>query len=184
MEAISQRSVELSDMLEARERRVLIQQQMIEEEKQPLVCLTLNIPGPVKVLPHVPEAFEEGCRRIEAALAALGASPAFSNKRLICEFTGFEAFYSVGADALELKKALVPIEDQDRLGRLFDIDVIKTDKTKVSREDLGLPPRTCLLCESPAHVCSRSRTHSVAQLTAEITDILNREYPSPAHQLS
>ena len=69
---------------------------------------------------------------------------------------------------------MVSLEDQDRIGRLFDIDVLRPDACKVSREDLGFSPRTCLLCGQPAHVCSRSRSHSVAELTAEISQILNK----------
>ena len=42
--------VALEDMLNARERRAAIQRSLLDEFHCPLVCLTLNIPGPVKVL--------------------------------------------------------------------------------------------------------------------------------------
>ena len=86
MEPIYDEPVELADMLAARERRVYLQQELIRRFGCPLICLTLNIPGPVKVLPFTPEAFEEGCRRIEDALAGLGAVPAGCEK--IREKTG------------------------------------------------------------------------------------------------
>mgnify|MGYP000475470269 CR=1 FL=1 len=48
---------ELPDMLNARERRVWMQEQLLSEFPGVLVSFTLNIPGQVKVLPLVPEAF-------------------------------------------------------------------------------------------------------------------------------
>ena len=48
--------VALEDMLNARERRAAIQKSFLDEFHRPLVCLTLNIPGPVKVLDRVPDA--------------------------------------------------------------------------------------------------------------------------------
>ena len=46
------------------------------------------------------------------------------------------------------------------LGRLLDIDVIAPDGGKISRTEIGLPARRCLLCGNPAPVCARSRAHS------------------------
>lgn len=163
-------NVSLLEMLNAREMRSRLQQRLLQLYKKPLVCLTLNIPGPVKVLPGVPAAFQTGCERIENRL----------NERLVMishletkkEKTGYEAFYSVDAAPEFVKELMIPIEDQDRLGRLFDIDVLRLDGTKVSREELGLPARRCLLCDEPAHACSRSRKHRVEELVPEITKIL------------
>lgn len=165
--------VSLLEMLNARELRCQLQQHLLHKYKKPLICLTLNIPGPVKVLSGVPEAYETGCRRIEESL----------NKNLVPvehletvkEKTGYEAFYSVDASPEFIKEHMIALEDRDDLGRLFDIDVLRLDGTKVSREELGLDARKCLLCDHPAHACSRSRTHSVEELVARITEILTSE---------
>ena len=95
-----------------------------------------------------------------------------AQKELIREKTGYELFLSVNGDAVEIKERMAAIEDGGRLGRLYDIDVIRLDGQKVSREEFGLAPRTCLLCGQPAHACSRSRRHSVAELVEEIQTIL------------
>lgn len=162
--------VSLLEMMNAREMRCRLQQQLLQLYKKPLVCLTLNIPGPVKVLPGVPDAFEEACRRIETQLKE--RLILVNHLDTIKEKTGYEAFYSIDATPEFAKELMISLEDQDRLGRLFDIDVLRTDGTKVSREELGYPPRRCLMCEEPAHACSRSRRHSVEELTAEIDRIL------------
>ena len=163
--------VTLTEMLDARERRVSIQTHLLKQHKLPIICLTLNIPGPVKVFSQIPDAYDEGCRRIHFLLT--------QQKFPVIDFietkdkTGYEAFFSVNASASDIKKAMVTIEDQDRLGRLFDIDVLDTDGRKLSREEFGLTPRLCLICDRPAHECSRSRAHSVPELTKQIQKILN-----------
>lgn len=165
--------VSLLEMLNARELRCQLQQNYLQEYKRPLICLTLNIPGPVKVLPGVPDAYDTGRRRIEESLKE-NRMP-IVHLEMIKEKTGYEAFYSVDAPPELIKEHMITLEDQDELGRLFDIDVLRPDGTKVSREELGLDARRCLLCNHPAHACSRSRTHSVKELVARITDILTPE---------
>lgn len=163
--------VSLQEMLAARERRCYLQTQLLHQYKKSLISFTLNIPGPVKVLTDVPEAFASGCQRIETLLK--DRLVLIQHMETIKEKTGYEAFYSVDANPDFIKELMVSLEDQDRLGRLFDIDVLRPDGSKVSREDMGSAPRTCLLCGQPAHVCSRSRRHSVAELTAEIGKVLS-----------
>ncbi|MDD3250993.1 MAG: citrate lyase holo-[acyl-carrier protein] synthase [Lachnospiraceae bacterium] len=163
--------VSLLEMLNAREMRCQLQQQLLNTYKKPLICLTMNIPGPVKLLPGVPNAFSAACAQIENLL----------KERLILvlhmetvkQKTGYEAFYCIDSAPEFAKELMIVLEEQDALGRLFDIDVLRPDGTKVSREELGYPARRCLLCKKPAHVCSRSRHHRVEELTAEINRILN-----------
>ena len=95
---------------------------------------------------------------------------------MIREKTGWEAFFCADASPETLKEITVAIEDRDPVGRLYDMDVIRTDGSKVSREDLHLPGRKCLLCGDPAHACARSRRHSVEELTEEIQRILAGRY--------
>lgn len=172
--AYTGQTVELPAMLYARERRAELQRELLLACQTPLVSFTLNIPGPVKVLPLVPEAFLEGISRIEAALSA-GAMDVCRREYLLGP-TGPEAFFAVHASRKELKKAMVSIEDGSELGRLFDIDVIGIDGTKASRADLGLPARTCLLCKKPAHACARSRSHTVDELITHIESVLRKEF--------
>ncbi len=169
--------VSLMEMMNARELRAACQQRLLNRYSGALICLTLNIPGPVKVLPGVPEAFDTACRRIEEQLR-LRHLPV-SHKETVREKTGYEAFYCVEAKPELIKACMLSIEDQDRLGRLFDIDVLRRDGSKVSRENLGFPARSCLLCGEPAHVCSRSRRHSVKELVQEITAILEKQGAQP-----
>lgn len=169
--------VSLNEMLAAREARAAAQQQLLAAHSAPLVCLTLNIPGPVKVLDLVPRAFEEGLKRITGSLKEKHIQ--ILELRESHEKTGYEALCSVDGDPIELKAMMTAIEDSGPLGRLLDIDVIRTDGEKVSRTELGCPSRTCLLCGQPAHICGRSRSHSVAELVAEIRSRLSNELENP-----
>ena len=115
------KEVSLTEMLDAREARAFAQKQLLNRYQKPLICLTLNIPGPVKVLPGVPQAFEEACRRIETILKVY-QTPVLYNVS-IREKTGYEAIYCVDDSPEAIKSRMTSLEDADRLGRLFDIDV-------------------------------------------------------------
>jgi holo-ACP synthase len=59
------------------------------------------------------------------------------------------------------------------LGRLWDLDVICPQDGHVGRLSLGLHMRRCLVCDEPAHVCSRSRKHPVEQVVAGVEKMID-----------
>lgn len=167
---VSGAEISLAQMLDARERRVARQNELLLTYPDPLVCFTLNIPGPIKTFPLAAQAFQEGCRRIETQLEKQGFP--LSHCHTYEEATGYEAYYCVRADAYAVKALMCSLENQDSLGRIFDIDVIKQGGSKISRSDLNMPGRKCLLCGQPAPVCARSRAHSVDDMIAKIVSII------------
>ena len=84
---------ELPQMLNAREQRAALQNRLLGSCRCPLVSFTLNIPGPVKVLPLVPQAFDAGISKIEDALADQGL-PVVRREQVI-QATGLEAMWAV-----------------------------------------------------------------------------------------
>ena len=118
--------------------------------------------------------------------------------------TGFEAFLVVDLPAREVKRACCEIEDSHPHGRLMDIDVLERcpvepgmtgkepgmtgkepgmtgsvtagcDRLSIlSRTEVGLPERRCLLCERPARECIRAGRHTTDELLARISEILKR----------
>ena len=82
--------------------------------------------------------------------------------------TGTEGFWLVNKDPLEVKKQTCKLEEKHPLGRLFYMDVLNAQGASVSRRDLGLPPRRCLICGEEAAVCARSRAHAMEDLLAVI----------------
>ena len=162
--------VSLLDMLDARERRVHHQQELLERYHKPLICFTMNIEGPIKDSPLIRRGFARGQQLLRQQFFRAKLSPLHTDAH--CEATGCEAFYVLNADPMTIKKFTTDIEDATPLGRLFDLDVLRSDGTKVDREELSLSGRRCLICGGPAKVCSSRRIHTVAELQAKTTEIL------------
>lgn len=160
MRMTNARPVTVADMLDARDRRAERQKRFLEASPV-LICLTMNIPGPIKASTEILAAFREGVRRVQSAV---GARPI-----LYEAFTGPEAYVPLNADAEVVKREMCRIEDEEPLGRLFDLDVLTGNGEKHGRSALGFSPRSCLLCGKPAFACARSRAHSVSELSGEVS---------------
>ena len=162
--------VNVEEMLEARDLRVAQQQALLRKYTKTLICFTMNIPGPVKVTPLVRMGFQTGCRAIQRSLANMHAAVLF--EKFTDEKTGLEAFFVVDKKPREIKAAMVEIENADNLGRLMDIDVLEGSGEKVSREEIGMQGRLCLVCSKPAQECARSRAHSLEVLLNHVNKVL------------
>jgi holo-ACP synthase len=158
--------VTLDHMLDARDRRAARQRAALAHFAQPIVSVTVVMPGPVK------DTFRS--RAIfDAAVIALDRLFVDRQVHLFLPLagpTGAEALYAVAADGLELKRAVVEIEETHPLGRLWDLDVIDPRQGILSRRDIGRSPRRCLLCDEPAHACARSRRHPLAEVLTAINE--------------
>lgn len=165
-----EREVTLMEMLEARETRAGRQQELLDRHGCPVISFTLNIAGPVKNSPVIRRAFREGLLRLEDALTARGLRP-------LCQEetdrpTGCEALWVVPGPVRAIKELCIQLEDQDALGRLFDLDVLDPEGGKWDREAFGLPPRPCLVCGKAGKGCASRRLHSVEELQARTQGIL------------
>ena len=165
--------VTVPDMMQAREARFFMQQTMLSRYPgAALVCLTMNVAGPVKTTEAIERAFAWGMEQIRAVLA--GAETIFEAQ--IHEKTGPEAVFVFSGSVREIKRRLCLLEDGCAMGRLLDIDVIRPDGEKISRTEIGLPPRKCLLCGHDAPVCARSRAHTVQELFARTHQIIDEHF--------
>lgn len=164
--------VTLAEMLDARERRVFRQQELLTRYRLPMICFTMNIAGPVKNDPLIRKGFELGNRFLKEQLDSLKITPVYFTE--FNEPSGNEAYYVIDADVLFIKEITCSIEDDYELGRLFDMDVLKPDGKKAERSDLDLPPRPCLICGGSGKDCARSRAHTVEQLRTKTAKILTR----------
>lgn len=161
--------VSLREMLAARERRAARQRALLEEGGT-LICFTMNVAGPIKINDEIETGFSLGLRRLENQLRA-SAIPVLRREERR-EVTGCEALLLVQGDALAVKRLTVALEQNDALGRLFDMDVLRGDGSKVERQELGMEGRRCLLCDNAAQVCARSRAHRLEELWQETETIL------------
>ena len=133
-----------------------------------LLCLTVQLPG--------------SCKRNANShkIAAAGVEEIMKLGPLYKEIkdleTGYEGYFVFEMEPLELKRLAAGIEDTHPLGRLMDLDVVchseRSERiSPLSRADIGLPPRKCLLCDNPARYCIRARTHTTEELLERIEQI-------------
>lgn len=169
--------VDLPMMLEARETRVARQEAMLKDCSC-LVCFTMNIAGPYKISDLIKRAYAEGVIKLLYLFEQFNIKPVKTEQYF--EKTGVEGYIALQQNPLKIKELTVQIEDNFYLGRLFDIDVIKPNGEKVSRGDIGLAGRSCMICGSEGSGCARSRTHTVDQLQLHavktICDYFNNMY--------
>lgn len=158
--------VSLQDILDAREVRVRRQEALLSKYEGVLICFTMNIAGPVKHSPLIEAGFRLGQKQLKRCFV-----PGYEEEHLAP--TGCEYYCTVTGDPEAVKRQTAQIEDSAPVGRLFDMDVL-TAYGKISREQVGLGPRKCLLCDGDARICGRSRAHSVQALQAETTRLLRQ----------
>jgi len=166
------RQATLMEILDAKEERVKKQHKLLERGSC-LLCFTLNIPGSIKTDELFFRGFEEGKRLILQQLNWHHCSIVVQEE--LHSVAGYELYVLLGETAEKIKGLMVQIEEENEFGRLLDIDVLRKDGTKISRSELSLPARKCLLCDEIAAVCSRSRRHSYEDLLEKVITIL-QEY--------
>ncbi|MDO4285083.1 MAG: citrate lyase holo-[acyl-carrier protein] synthase [Eubacteriales bacterium] len=163
--------VSLREVLEFRERKAAMREEMLRGEAGgTVISLAMNIPGPVKSGERIRAAQREGCRQIRRRLCEEGIVPV-SETAIDGKAGDASIFLLRDADALFCKKKMVELEEEHPLGRIWDIDVW-TGRGAVSRGELGIPPRRCLICGEEAKVCARGRMHSVSQLKERVEELL------------
>ncbi|MGD1823548.1 MAG: triphosphoribosyl-dephospho-CoA synthase CitG [Pleomorphochaeta sp.] len=167
---LSNNVVSLNDILALRDNRQQLINDLIKEYNKTIIILSLNIVGPIKVFNLSIKTFYEGNSLILDKLNLCNCEILYHHiNKSNC---GYEGYYVLDVDHKFIKKQLSEIEDTSSLGRLFDIDVISNNGLKISREDLNLEGRKCILCDNPVFLCSRSRNHSVTELIDKEIEIM------------
>lgn len=196
--------ITLDQLLASRDARVEHQMELAEKfPRASLICLTVMLPGPVKRDWRSLAIAHAGIDALHAVFGGHGsgmdtpcsASTCHSERAQRVEEshllfseerdleTGFEAYFVVDVPVLEAKRLCCQIEDSHPLGRLMDIDVLRSPigsgmtegsgmTSPVSRTEIGLPERRCLLCDKPARECMRAHTHTREELADKILSML------------
>ena len=156
--------MELQELLRAREERVQYQYELLSTYKLPLICYTMNIPGPTKNSPLITEAFLLGERQILDRFPNI----IYSDHRILD--TGCEGSYVLREDPAYIKSLCMEMESQPPLGRILDLDVLAPDGEKLSRGN----PRPCLLCMEDARICRRRGSHPIEDVAGQATALLRQ----------
>lgn len=163
--------VSLPELLASRESRQLRQQRWLAKHSVTLISLTIVSPGAIKDTPLTRSIFN---------LAWQGITTLCSKQRWISLerevfmlATGLEGFIAIDQPAELVKRAAMTLEQEHPIARLWDIDIINTQGHILSRRDMKLAPRSCLICQQDARICARNRIHSIAELLTVMEALLD-----------
>jgi holo-ACP synthase len=166
----------LDSVLQARDRRAVLQRHLFASYGLPVLSLTLVSPGPVKDSPGrrllmdlAENTFAEGFRSAGWTVRQHSRSDGIA---------GPEALWVAEASPDQLKRLAMRVEDSKPWGRLLDADVILAGPRKepmpLGRQALGGEPRRCLLCEAEARECIGLRRHHPASAAAMVEALIGR----------
>ncbi|UUV18775.1 citrate lyase holo-[acyl-carrier protein] synthase [Fusobacteria bacterium ZRK30] len=156
------------DILDARENRAYLQEELIKKFNLPLLVIRANYPGIDKNNKTTTYIIEMMYETILSRVSPI-------NIKKIDSFEGIVYLLSIDTPPSQLKKMTVDIETTHPLGRLVDIDILDLKNHTLSRTDLGSPPRRCFICSDSAHNCVRSKKHSLEEILKYI-DIKVSDY--------
>ena len=171
LESGSKQTIE--DILNHREQRSITQKKFLSKDlNSVLISFSLNIPGQIKNNRYITEVFINGCEEIKKVLKANNIKIILEKN--IKEQCGLDLFLLVKYPREALKKMFINLEEESTIGRLYDIDVLYLEGDKIvslSRLDLEVANRNCLLCDNYSKVCSRNRTHNLKDIEVKLDSI-------------
>lgn len=170
----------LNEILKSRELRAKKQQSLLLEYPYTLISFTLNIPGSVKNSYLYGRIHEEGMNCLLKILQEKKIHVVNTEK--FNKNTGGEGFISIDLDAVQAKKITVNLEDCHPLGRIFDIDVFDKNHNQISRSNLNLKSRRCMLCHEEAIKCIKKKSHSYEELISKIEELGNAYFKSKSYK--
>ncbi len=154
----------LEQILQARDNRLALQTSLLGKYRSPLVSCTMNIPGPTKNSELIQSSFDKAMEAFMQRNQGVLEEVLEQRKE-----TGPERYFIVlgGTNLYALKRRLAFFEQVYPIGRYLDLDLKDSDGLAITRKDIELEPRRCLLCSRPAKECSRSERHSLEDLLAK-----------------
>ena len=157
----------MNDILDAREKRSKHIEELIKNnDYKTIVVLKANVPGIDKNISKMRFI----CNFFNKLLFDSFSDKIEESKR-IESLDGNYIYYVINEEGNIVKEKTILIEDENRLGRLIDIDVYNT--RAITREDVSCEMRTCLVCDNYAHICARSKAHTEAEIFEKIDYIID-----------
>lgn len=155
----------MSLILEEREKRFYKVKQIVNEYNKAII-VKCNIPGEEKTFKEVYLLLLIFKTLVENQLKTFKVE--FQNSH----DGPYLIYYDFKESPNKLKEVFLKLEESHFLGRIIDIDVYSRNKT-LTRNDLNLPQRKCLICDNEAWLCMKNRAHTVNELKEEIINKTN-----------
>lgn len=166
----------LTEVLETRENRAKLQENLVKKFQRPVLAFKLNIPGPVKNNDVIVKVFEKGKQEIKSIIQQHQWKLLYEKELNIK--TGPEYFCVLDIDDAEILKIEMIKLEESSLGRIYDIDVlfeINNIISSIDRTKVGYPARKCFICDKEAKECGRNRTHSVEEMQQKLEELILKD---------
>lgn len=146
----------MQDYLQVKERHHHAKQALFSQYQLPVISIVANAIGEDKLNPFSAYVVSVIHEQVEAACESV-----------ICHHEinalGYTILLVVKDNAIVCKEKLIAIETHHPCGRLVDCDVFFNGKN-ITRNDMHIEPRQCLVCSDVAKVCMRHQRHTPATL--------------------
>ena len=156
-----------SELLDAREVRQEVLQNLLQRDSGTVLQLSLNIPGAEKAPAGVDILFRWGDIHLRDAF------PQLVLEQTAVDALGPWALYRTSALPLESKRRCCAIERSRDFARLLDIDVYAADGSPCGRSQMEVAQRRCLICTAPAKECIRLGRHSAVEIKGRFEELLS-----------
>ncbi len=155
-------------ILQAKEHRYRTQEQLIEKYQLPIISFTLVLPGGFMNYPEYKQVFDQGVSCVRSELTTI------IHEYLTDGGWGPEGFWVANEDPQVVKKRAVLLEEENPLGRLWDLDVFDNEMRPLSRIEIGYPARKCLICNDDASTCYRTKRHTLEEIQKQVQGIIDK----------
>lgn len=155
----------MASILDLREKRDEYERESAATSGKTLITVRPNFPGSDKRSLYSNFVSFILCKEIESVLGTYAIHRTHDEEGLIF-------FILTDMDKSEAKGHCTGIEDNHPLGRLADIDVRDAEGT-ISRNELGLKPRKCYICDEQATACTRSARHGFDEVSGFFKDTVS-----------
>ena len=170
MQAMTTQPVTMEQVLQTKEERAAVQEELRSRYQAAVVSVSVNMPGQIKYDQDTRALIEYALTRLQVLFAAAGLRA--SEVRRLPAVAGPAAVLAVEADAALLKQLAVQVEQEQPFCRLLDIDVFDAAGVQLSRDASGQAGRRCFVCDEPAILCIRGRRHEAQQIAAAVAMML------------
>lgn len=164
--------VNLNELLISRENRSENVKLLLQKYNHTVINFHLNIPGPIKNSQHISRIFDECLINFYNWMPINQEILEYSCVENTLN-TGPEFYGVIIENPVVVKMKTINFEETFKWGRLLDIDVFDpVTKLGLSRNDLQIQPRKCLICNDTAKVCGRGKKHNLQELYAQINRLI------------
>ncbi len=157
-------------ILEDREKRLDLITRKLQETNNFFVTVKCNICGDNKNIKETNILLEYFKNVLKASfkIISIEKHESHDGNFYLAEISSQPTFNETFEENLEekyvtVKRKLIEIENSE-LGRFIDLDLFTNAEKSVSRTDLGLPTRKCILCNEVVNTCFREKRHTLDEV--------------------